>query len=42
MADLTQRPPEQLVKQASDWWSTSIVDIEPEQDSISAAIRFRT
>ena len=29
MADLTQRPPEQLVKQASDWWSTSIVDIEP-------------
>lgn len=29
MADLRKKPAEQLVQDASDWWSTAIVDIEP-------------
>ena len=29
-----KRSPEELVQQASDWWSTGIVDIEPRREIV--------
>ena len=29
MADTTMKPPEQMLREASRWWTTSIIDIEP-------------